>query len=142
MTNFGNLCAITYMNECSADRGATSVIPRSHRVSRAHGRPAVGDGGADDDEEEEEEEEEEEAAGEWIRRPLFTAGSSEGVWNGAYRTVEGIDDVEPSAVTPTVSPVRTFNSFLAIVFVPSLSWRIIILQKVLSSVGGFYGSYT
>ena len=88
MTNFGNLCAITYLSDCSPDQGATSIIPRSHR--------ALG-----------------QAAGEFIRCPLFPNSSSEGVWNGPYRTVEGIDDIEESAVTPTVAPsdVLLFDSW-------------------------------
>ena len=77
MRNFGNLCAITYLQDCAPDQGATSVIPRSHRQLDGREGP--------------------------IRRPLFTEGSTEGVWNGLYRTVEGIDEVEARAVTPTVS---------------------------------------
>jgi ectoine hydroxylase-related dioxygenase (phytanoyl-CoA dioxygenase family) len=50
MTNFANLCAITYLSDCSPDCGATSVIPRSHR------RP---DGG------------------EAVRRPLFTSTATQ-----------------------------------------------------------------
>lgn len=90
MTCFGNLCTITYLNDCSADKGATSIIPRTHRV-RVPGQPA----------------------GELIRCPLFTSSSSAGVWNGPYRSVEGIDDIEAAAVTPTVAPgdVLMFDSW-------------------------------
>ena len=87
MTNFANVCAITYLNSCSPDHGATSVIPRSHRCADGSEGP--------------------------VRRPLFTAGATDGLWNGPYRTVEGIDELEPTAVTPTVSAgdVLLFDSW-------------------------------
>eukprot|EP01047_Picozoa_sp_COSAG01_P102059 COSAG01_NODE_31702_length_592_cov_9.649087_1_plen_64_part_00 len=39
---------------------------------------------------------------------------SQGVWNGQYRTVEGIDELEGRAVTPSVSAgsVLLFDSWL------------------------------
>lgn len=37
MTNFGNLCCITYLSDASEHRGATSVIPATHRTSDGGG---------------------------------------------------------------------------------------------------------
>ena len=31
MTNYGNLCCITYLHTAGKQRGGTEVIPRSHR---------------------------------------------------------------------------------------------------------------
>eukprot|EP01052_Picozoa_sp_SAG31_P003837 SAG31_NODE_151_length_22216_cov_37.572139_20_plen_237_part_00 len=88
MTNFANVCTITYLNDVAPDQGATSVIPRSHRSADGREGP--------------------------VRRPLFTAGATEGLWNGPYRTVEGIDELEPEAVTPAVhaGSVLLFDSWL------------------------------
>ncbi len=87
MTNFANVCTITYLSACSPDHGATSVIPRSHRCADGSEGP--------------------------VRRPLFTTGATDGLWSGPYRTVEGIEQLEPSAVTPTVAPgdVLLFDSW-------------------------------
>jgi ectoine hydroxylase-related dioxygenase (phytanoyl-CoA dioxygenase family) len=88
MTNFGNVCAITYLSDCAPDHGGTSVIPRSHRTAAGAEGP--------------------------VRRPLFTSGATAGLWNGPYRTVEGIDALEAGAVTPTVAAgsVLLFDSWL------------------------------
>eukprot|EP01050_Picozoa_sp_SAG11_P014192 SAG11_NODE_1721_length_4374_cov_5.296374_2_plen_380_part_00 len=88
MTNFANVCAITYLNDVAPDQGATSLIPRSHRSADGSEGP--------------------------IRRPLFTTAATDGLWNGPYRTVEGIDEIESSAVTPSVSrgTVLLFDSWM------------------------------
>ena len=36
-----------------------------------------------------------------VRRPLWTSRSTGGVWSGPFRTVEGWEELEERAVTPT-----------------------------------------
>ena len=89
MTNFGNLCCITYLAAAAPDRGATSVIPGTHRTAEPD-RTQAREG------------------------PLLLGSSITPLLDLPTRWAEGLEALLPRAVTPTYAAgdVLLFDSWV------------------------------
>lgn len=84
MTNYGNLCCITYLHKAGKQRGGTEVIPRTHRsLDRSAERLLLG-----------------------------TTVHEEG--RLSRRSVEGLEELLPNAISPDFEPgdVLLFDSWV------------------------------